>query len=162
VIFVTVGGELPFDRLIRAMDAFAAAHPDQAFLAQIGAAGFEPAHMPWVRTLGRADYAAALAAAEVVVAHAGIGSLLSAGERGKPIVLLPRRARLGEHRNDHQHDTAGHFAGRPGIFVAADETELAGRIAAARHAAARGGLGIDGSAPAAFLDRLRAFVLDGG
>jgi len=159
VIFVTVGGELPFDRLVRAMDAWAAAHPREDLLAQIGEGRFEPAHMRWHRRLDREDYAAALAAAEVIVAHAGMGSLLSAGERGKPIVLLPRQSGFGEHRSDHQRDTAAHFAGRPGIFVAADESEVADRIAAARAAAARGGLAIAATAPAAFLDRLRGFVL---
>ena len=137
MIFVTVGGELPFDRLVRAMDGFAAAHPGEDVLAQIGAGGFEPAHMRWQRTLERAAYAAALDAAELVVAHAGIGSVLSAGEPGKPIVLMPRRARLGEHRNDHQRDTVAHLAGRPGLFVADDEAALPARIAAARAAPPR-------------------------
>ena len=158
MIFVTVGGELPFDRLVRAMDGFAAAHPGEDVLAQIGAGGFEPAHMRWQRTLERDAYAAALDAAEVVVAHAGIGSVVSAGERGKPIVLLPRRARLGEHRNDHQRDTVAHLAGRPGIFVADDEAELPERIAAARAAGAHA---LAPTAPAGFLERLRAFVVEG-
>ena len=90
-----------------------------------------------------------------------MGSILSAGERGKPIVLLPRAGRLGEHRNDHQRDTAARFAGRPGIFVAEDEAGLPGRIAAARAAAAGGGLPIGETAPAGFLGRLRAFVAAG-
>ena len=158
VIFVTVGGELPFDRLIRAMDAFAAAHPGEEVLAQIGASGFEPAHLHWVRLLERDDYAAAMARAELVVAHAGIGSVVTAGEYGKPIVLLPRRADLGEHRNDHQRDTAAHFVGRPGILVAENETELPARIAAARSAAGTPEA-LARTAPQEFLDRLRSFIL---
>ena len=157
MIFVTVGTELPFDRLIRAMDAWAAASGEEV-LAQIGAGRYQPAHLRWVRRLGRADYAAAIAAAELVVAHAGIGSVVAAGEHGKPIVLLPRRARLGEQRNDHQLDTAQRLAGREGVHVAEDETALPARIAAAR--AASGVRAVPGTAPPAFLDRLRAFVLD--
>ena len=160
MIFVTVGGELPFDRLVRAMDGFAAAHPGEDFLAQIGAGGFEPAHMRWQRTLERDAYAAALDASEVVVAHAGMGSVLSAGERGKPIVLLPRRARLGEHRNDHQRDTAAYLAGGPGVLVAVDEAALPARIAQAQ--AAAGGLrAAAAQAPEPLLARLRGFVRDG-
>ena len=114
MIFVTVGGELPFERLVRAMDAWAAAHPGEEVLAQIGGGAYLPAHMRWQRSLGREAYAAAVAGAELVVAHAGIGSVVTAGEHGKPIVLLPRRARFGEHRNDHQRDTAARLGGRPG------------------------------------------------
>ena len=159
MIFVSVGGELPFDRLIRAMDAYAALHPDEGFLAQIGAGRFEPAHMPWRRTLGRDAYAEALAGATLVVAHAGMGSILSAGEAARPIVILARRARLGEHRNDHQRDTAAHLGGRPGIFVAEDEAALSARIAAAR-AAAGAMRALPASAPGPFLARLRGFVLE--
>jgi len=160
VIFVTVGGELPFDRLVRAMDGYAAAHPGEAFLAQIGGGRFEPAHMRWVRRLGRDAYAAALAEATLVVAHAGMGSILSAGEAAKPIVILARRSRLGEHRNDHQRDTAAYLAGRPGVLVAEDEAALPARIAEAQ--AAAGGLrAAAAQAPEPLLARLRGFVRDG-
>jgi len=158
VIFVTVGGELPFDRLIRAMDAFAAAHPGEEVLAQIGASSLEPAHLHWVRLLERDDYAAAMARTELVVAHAGIGSVVTAGEYGKPIVLMPRRAALGEHRSDHQRDTAAHFVGRPGILVAENEAELPAQIAAARSAAGTPEA-LARTAPQEFIDRLRSFIL---
>jgi UDP-N-acetylglucosamine transferase subunit ALG13 len=156
VIFVTVGTEFPFDRLVRAMDAWAAAHPAETVLAQIGTGTFEPAHMTWHRRMGRSAYAEAVTAAELVVAHAGIGSVVTAGEHGKPVVLLPRLARFGEQRNDHQLDTAAKLGGRPGICIAADEGELAACIAAAK---ADGRLQAMGKvAPDAFLARLRDFI----
>ena len=108
-------------------------------LAQIGDGGFEPGHMPWVRKLDRADYLRAVARAELIVAHAGMGTVITAGEHGKPIVLLPRRGPLGEHNNDHQADTAVWLGTRPGILVADDEAELPDCIAAAL--APRGGGG---------------------
>jgi UDP-N-acetylglucosamine transferase subunit ALG13 len=156
LIFVTVGTELPFDRLVRAMDAWAAGHPDAEVLAQIGAGRYQPAHLRWVRRLDWAEYAAAIAAAELIVAHAGVGSVVAAAEHGKPIVLLPRQARLGEQRNDHQRDTARWLRDRAGVHVAEDESALPAAIAAARGGAVRA---VPGAAPPAFLDRLRAFVL---
>ena len=66
-------------------------------------------------------------AADAVVAHAGIGTILGALELGKPTVVMPRRAALGEHRNDHQLATARRFSG-PGIAVALDEHELAAEL----------------------------------
>jgi len=80
----------PFDRLIRATDAWAAANPGREMLAQIGDGSFEPAHMPWVRRLERPDYLAAVARSALVVAHAGMGTVITAAEYGKPVVLLPR------------------------------------------------------------------------
>ena len=159
MIFVTVGSELPFDRLIRAMDAWAAIHPGEEVLAQVGAGLFQPAHMRWERRMGPAEYAAAIEAAELVVAHAGMGSVVTAGVHGRPIVVLPRRVRFGEVRNEHQLEAAARLAGWPGIAVAETETELPERIAAAR-AAGAAGLVVSRTAPTAFLARLRAFVLE--
>ncbi len=49
-----------------------------------------------------AEMAAAIARADVVVAHAGTGIALMALEQGKFPVAVPRRAMHGEHVDDHQ------------------------------------------------------------
>ena len=49
---------------------------------------------------------AAMREADVVVAHAGTGVALAACQSGKCPVLVPRRARRGEHVDDHQLFTA--------------------------------------------------------
>ncbi|MCG8094946.1 MAG: glycosyl transferase family 28, partial [Candidatus Thiodiazotropha endolucinida] len=58
------------------------------------------------------------------VAHAGMGSILSSLSLGKPIIIMPRKASLGEHRNEHQMATAKRFQNRPGVYVAWDEKQL--------------------------------------
>jgi len=157
VIFVTIGSMFPFDRMIRAMDAWAAEQSGEEMLAQIGAGRFEPRHMRWVRRLARPDYAATVAGARLVVAHAGIGSIVAAGEQGKPIVVLPRRRALGEHTSDHQVETIGWLRGKPGIHVAGTEADLAACIAAAAAAAAAGER-IAATADPAFIARIRRFI----
>lgn len=159
MIFVTVGSMFPFDRLIAAMDAWAAGRSQSRgeILAQIGAGSLEPCHMRWVRRLERAEFARTVAEAELVVAHAGMGSVITAGEYGKPIVLLPRRAAAGEHTNDHQIDTAGWLRRRPGIYVADAEQDLGSRIAEALTRGTAGG-SLGAYAPADFLARLRSFA----
>lgn len=157
VILVTIGSMFPFDRLVRAMDDWAAWHGgNEDILAQIGDGAYEPRHMRWVRRLSRPDFTAALAGADLVVGHAGMGTVITAGEHGKAIVIMPRRAARGEHTNDHQVDTAGWLGGRKGIFVAEEEGDLGTCIARAR----AGGVveTIGNSAPADFLARIRAFA----
>jgi UDP-N-acetylglucosamine transferase subunit ALG13 len=159
VIFVTIGTMWPFDRLVRAMDALAAADPQTEMLAQIGKGRFEPRHMRWVRLMDRAAYAATVAGADLVVAHAGIGSVVTAGEHGKPIVVLPRKAALGEHTTDHQLETAAWLRGRPGVFVAGEAEDLAGCIAAARARGSGPVVPVPSTAPPELLGRLRGFIL---
>jgi UDP-N-acetylglucosamine transferase subunit ALG13 len=67
-------------------------------------------------------------AADAIVAHAGMGTILTALELGTPIVVMPRRAALGEHRNDHQLATARRFAEQGSIAVAFDEEQLHARL----------------------------------
>lgn len=127
MIFVTVGTQLPFDRLVRSVDAWAAAHPDVPVRAQIGAValdGYRPQHMESDATIPPAEYDALCRDARLIVAHAGTGSLIKAQTLGTPILAMPRKGALGEHRNDHQLATADHFAGRGGIFVVHEEAEM--------------------------------------
>jgi UDP-N-acetylglucosamine transferase subunit ALG13 len=162
VIFVTIGSMFPFDRLVRSMDDWSAAAGEGEVLAQIGTGSFVPDHMRHVRSLSQADFAATVAGAEVIVAHAGMGTVITAGRFGRPLVLLPRRKEWGEHTTDHQIATANWLRGKPGIFVADSDADLAPAIAEARRVAAGGG-GMERLAPfadAAFTSRLRQALDD--
>jgi UDP-N-acetylglucosamine transferase subunit ALG13 len=129
VIFLTIGTHEPFDRLVRAVDAWCASQTTgQSLFGQItepGAGGYMPRHFDWVSRLAPVDYAARFAAADLIVSHAGMGSILTALQAAKPIVILPRRGHLRETRNDHQYTTMKMLGSRPGIHVAADESQLA-------------------------------------
>jgi UDP-N-acetylglucosamine transferase subunit ALG13 len=127
VIFVTVGHQTPFDRLIRAMDSWAAEHREKCF-AQIGNGSYTPRHMEHVRFLPPSDFSGQMMRARLVVGHAGIGSIVESIESGRQLVALPRRADLRETRNDHQQATAEMFKNRPGIFIAGSESELPATI----------------------------------
>jgi UDP-N-acetylglucosamine transferase subunit ALG13 len=124
LIFVTVGSQLPFDRLIRAVDTWAANRGRSDVFAQIGASRLQPRHIKYVSALEPDEFRAALGAARIVVAHAGTGSVIAALELGKPILVMPRRARLGETRNDHQFGMAKRFEERGLVRVADDEDGL--------------------------------------
>jgi UDP-N-acetylglucosamine--N-acetylmuramyl-(pentapeptide) pyrophosphoryl-undecaprenol N-acetylglucosamine transferase len=66
---------------------------------------------------------AAVAAADVVVAHSGTGAALTAIELGKTPVLVPRLARHHEHIDDHQLQIAAELA-RRGLAVMCPPEEL--------------------------------------
>ncbi len=124
MIFVTVGGQLPFDRMIRCVDAWAGQDARQDVFCQIGEALYEPQHARFERFLSPQEFADHLERSSVLIAHAGMGTILGAMQLGKPIVIFPRQAELGEQRNDHQLATARAFAQRGDLSVAMDEAEL--------------------------------------
>jgi UDP-N-acetylglucosamine--N-acetylmuramyl-(pentapeptide) pyrophosphoryl-undecaprenol N-acetylglucosamine transferase len=65
----------------------------------------------------------AIAEADVVICHAGVGSVLNALDRGKSPVLLPRSRAYGEHVDDHQWLIAEQLALR-GLAIPCNPDDL--------------------------------------
>lgn len=128
MIFLTVGTHEPFERLIRAVDDwYGQARPGIALFAQVtdqGLATYRPKHFEAIGRLTPMEYEARFDQAQLIVSHAGMGSILTALSRSKPIVVMPRRGHLHETRNDHQFTTVQHLGNRPGVFSAKDETQI--------------------------------------
>jgi len=156
LIFVTVGGQLPFDRLVRHVDDWAAKHPDVPVFAQIGHSDFVPPHLSHARLLPGAEFQRRMQEADAIVGHAGMGTILTALELRKPLLIFPRRAAQGEHRNDHQLATARYFAESGLVRAAFDETELGRALDELGHWEA--GTGISPVASQELLARIRSFV----
>lgn len=128
MIFVTVGSQEPFDRLIRAVDEWAGARARSDVFAQVGNSAIRPQHMEFKQFLEPAEFGRIMREASIIVAHAGMGSIISALELGKQIVVLPRRASFRETRNDHQVATAERFGAQGRILVAHEQKDLAEKL----------------------------------
>src|SRR4051812_40285187 len=110
-----------FDRLVTTVDRWAGHRGRGDVVAQIGQTTYRPSNMKWTAFLSPDEFARHIEQASAIVAHAGTGSILTALERGKPIVIFPRRASLGETRSDHQVATAQKFLRFASVFPAFDE-----------------------------------------
>ena len=124
MIFLTVGSQMPFDRLVSAVDRWADHAGRSDVFAQIGDSLLKPKAIEYTKSLSPAQFTDRVASAELVVAHAGMGSILTALVYAKPLVLLARRGDLLETRNDHQLSTAKWLGRRSGIFVADSDKEI--------------------------------------
>lgn len=124
MIFATIGTQLPFDRLIKALDLIATDLSIPIF-AQIGkSANYHPENMDWVETVDQPTFERLVQQCTLIVSHAGIGTVLTARRYCKPILIMPRSASLGEHRNDHQMATATQLKGLKGVYVAESASDL--------------------------------------
>ena len=131
MIFVTVGTQLPFERLVAAMDGWAARRaPQPEVLAQVGSGRVDYEHLRCVRSLQGPEYADVIASARLIVAHAGTGSILTALDYGVPVIVMPRDHVRGEHRDDHQLQTARQLEKMGLVAVAWSESDLPGLIEA--------------------------------
>lgn len=106
MIFVTIGTQEPFDRLIKAIDEVAKLLPNERIVAQVIKSEYKVRNIETVGFISPQKFDELLNEADLVIGHAGMGTVISALTQNKPLVILPRKLSLGEHRNDHQMATA--------------------------------------------------------
>ena len=128
MIFATVGSQEPFDRLIRAIDEWASSRGRSDVFAQIGNSTFRPRHIEFTKFLDPVEFNRSVREATIIVAHAGMGSIISALELGKPIVVMPRRGKFRETRNDHQVATAERFGSTARSLLPRTRNDLAEKL----------------------------------
>lgn len=128
MIFVTVGSQLPFDRLIEAIDNIAPSLKDQEIIAQVFGMKYQPKNIKTLDYIAPADFKSYVERADLIISHAGTGTILSVAQMEKPMIVFPRLGKLKETRNDHQIATCRMMEKISRLQVAYDEKELKQKI----------------------------------
>ena len=131
---VTVGTtDRDFGRLINRLVSIIP--PETEVLWQTGASKVDHLHIDAHSLVSESELVAAIAEADVVITHAGAGSLATVLQAGKVPVFVPRRERYDEQIDDHQVELA-RWADRAGLAVMAeaDEVDLSHLVTAASFA----------------------------
>jgi len=140
-IFVTVGNALvPFDRLLRWVDeAISKTNHPVMGVCQHGPSEVRPKSLAPREHLSRGDFEREMDAADVVICHAGVGTLADAMRRGHRPIVVPRRAALGEIVNDHQLEIVEVLEKEGRIELARDAASLAAALVRRARGEARRG-----------------------
>ena len=129
MIFLAVGTQFGFDRLVKAVDeAIEQQFIQEKVYAQIGPGRYLPRQMEYAASLEKEDFNRVLNSCEAIISHAGMGNISLALEMKKPLLVMPRLKRFGEVVNDHQVATAQRFEQLGHILAAYDEKELVEKI----------------------------------
>lgn len=123
MIFATVGTQAPFDRFVKIIDGIAAELSEEVVV-QAFRDKYEPRNVKVVDFLPPDEFGDIFNKARLIVAHAGMGTIISAMKQCKPIIIFPRIASLGEHRNEHQMATARQMERMGYAYVAYNEQHL--------------------------------------
>lgn len=124
MIFVTIGTQEPFDRLIKAVDEIFPELDEQEIIVQAPLKSYKPTHFETLNFIDPIEFQKIFNRADFIISHAGMGTILSAMSNQKSLLIMPRLMKNGEHRNDHQMATAKKFKTLNYINVADDEVEL--------------------------------------
>ena len=130
MIFLTLGTyPLPFDRLLGAVDGMCQKGIiTEDIFAQIGYSNYIPKHFRYERLLDKEVFDEILATSSVLIGHAGMGTITLALEHMKPLLVIPRLKKYGEHVNDHQLGTSRKFEELGHVLSAYDIQELPSKI----------------------------------
>lgn len=124
MIFCSVGTQAPFERMLGYLSAWSQANPNVPIIAQVGSDDTYRGSIEASPSIAEPLFSKYFNDSIVVVSHAGMGNIIRSLELGKPIVIVPRESRRGEHINNHQYDTVEHLWNLPCVFVALDQAEF--------------------------------------
>lgn len=104
--FVSVGNaKQPFTRLLDAVSQIAPRLP-QPVIVQHGYTQFSDSRCEMVPFIRMEEFREKIELAELLILHAGAGSIIHAIRAGKIPVVVPRQIEYGEHVNNHQVEFA--------------------------------------------------------
>jgi UDP-N-acetylglucosamine transferase subunit ALG13 len=128
VVFVTFGTHhQAFTRLVDALDDL----PGDELFVQHGHSPAPRRARAAVPFLGYGEMLEQLQAADKVITHAGVGSILMALREGHNPVVVPRQSRHGEHVDDHQVALTTAHAAQNLVIPLWDTDQLVDAVASA-------------------------------
>ena len=111
MIFVVLGTQkFQLNRLLQKLDEYVEQGllKDEVF-AQIGNSTYKPKNYKYKDFVDKKEFDETVAKADVVIAHSGVGTIITAIHAQKLVIVYPRLAKYNEHVDDHQLDIAKAF-----------------------------------------------------
>ena len=74
----------------------------EKIIVQAGSTKFESSNMQIIDYMPGEQFEEYIEKADIIICHAGVGTILTALEKGKKVIAAARLKEYGEHVNDHQ------------------------------------------------------------
>ena len=137
-VFVVVGTRLePFMRLLDEIDRLAGEGLLEDVFVQSGHnPDFAPRHCRHEPFMPLERFEALIAAAELVICHAGAGTTIQVIRSGKIPLVMPRRLKHGENVDDHQMELTRELVAQGRAVAAYEPADLEAAVGRARELSA--------------------------
>lgn len=126
MILVTLGTQdKSFERLLKAVEKEIKNKTiKEKVIVQAGYTKYKSKYMEIFDYVSQKEMEELVKKASLIISHAGVGSILTALENEKKIIVAPRLKRYGEHNNDHQIEIAKEFENQGHVIYLKKMTEL--------------------------------------
>ena len=93
-------------------------------VAQIGCTKFSSDKIKTLSFVSREEYAKLIDEADLIISHAGVGTITDCIKKGKKVIVVPRLKKYKEHTNDHQIQITKEFVEKDYVLAAYDTKDL--------------------------------------
>lgn len=130
MIFVTLGTQkFQLNRLLIQLDELCKkGEIEEEVYAQIGHSDYLPKHYAYTDFLNRDEFEEKVRGCSLVITHSGVGSIITAMQDGKPVIVFPRLSKYKEHVDDHQCEIAEAFSKKNYVLLCGENDDLAEMI----------------------------------
>lgn len=124
MIFVTLGTQkFQMNRLVKAADELALKTGREVFI-QKGHSDYIPKNCKYTDFMDATEYNKNIAECDVLITHAGVGTIISGINSKKPIIVVPRMNKYAEHVDDHQCQIAEAFSSKGCVLSCTEVDKL--------------------------------------
>ena len=126
MIFVTLGTQdKDFSRLLKAIDKeIERGIIKDKVVVQAGYTKYESKNMEIFDLIPTDEFNSLIEKSDLVITHGGVGNILSAIKKGKPVIAAARLKKFKEHTNDHQRQIIDEFTKQGYILELRDFNKL--------------------------------------
>lgn len=135
MILIVLGTQkFQLNRLLEKMDELVADGTiTQEVYAQIGYSDYIPQHYEFTQFMDKDLFEQKISECEILVAHSGVGTIISGLNHRKPVIVFPRLVKYNEHVDDHQLEIAQSFSEQNFVLTCDTADKLADMIDKASH-----------------------------
>lgn len=130
LIFLCVGSrEYQFDRLIRQVDMLIEKGIiTEEVYGQIGESNYIPQNYKFQKFMNSDEFKEYQEKADIIISHAGTGSLVSSLKLKKQVISVPRLEKFEEHTDDHQLQVSNALSEEGYLYEVLDINKLGDTI----------------------------------
>lgn len=134
MIFVAVGTQkFQMNRLLKEIDnCIEGRDITEKVFAQIGNSTYHPKNYEYSAFLCKEDFEERVKECNLLITHSGVATIITGLKFDKPVIVVPRLAKYGEHVDDHQLQIADSFQELNFVIKCQDVSKLSEAITEAR------------------------------
>lgn len=126
MIFVVTGTQkFQFNRLLKILDELVRVNAiKEKIFAQIGNSTYYPTNYSYIPFLSKSEFNKYMNKCDLLITHSGVATIMAGLKLNKPVIVMPRMKKYGEHVDDHQMQIAESFSNKNFILICKEDNDL--------------------------------------